>query len=151
MTTYETARRVMTTAHNIRRAAAEKFNCRISEIHWGECLRMAWASVKEEGNTMNNTIDIIRTFTHSWTKPGTTEERLYLDEDKTAKFIGLNVIRYKSGSIKHATLNGEEISNNKADKIFFSMGRAYYDVTSETWHHPFGNRAVEMILAKLEA
>ena len=98
-----------------------------------------------------NTIDTIRTFTHSWTKPGTTEERLYLDEDKAAAFIGLNVIRYKSGSIKNATLNGEEISNNKADKIFFSMGRAYYDVASETWHHPFGNRAVELILAKLAA
>lgn len=46
MRTYETARRVMITAHQVRRAAAEKFSCRISEIHWGECLRMAWASVK---------------------------------------------------------------------------------------------------------
>jgi len=31
----------MTRAHQIRRAAAEKFNCKVSEIHFGECLRLA--------------------------------------------------------------------------------------------------------------
>lgn len=31
----------MTKAHQIRKAAAEKFNCKVSEIHFGECLRMA--------------------------------------------------------------------------------------------------------------
>lgn len=32
---------VMTKAHQIRKAAAVKFNCPVSEIHFGECLRMA--------------------------------------------------------------------------------------------------------------
>ena len=31
----------MTKAHEIRKAAAEKWNCKVSEIHFGECLRMA--------------------------------------------------------------------------------------------------------------
>lgn len=31
----------MTKAHEIRRAAAAKFNCKVAEIHFGECLRMA--------------------------------------------------------------------------------------------------------------
>lgn len=31
----------MKKAHEIRRAAAAKFNCKVSEIHFGECLRMA--------------------------------------------------------------------------------------------------------------
>lgn len=31
----------MTKAHQIRKAAAVKFNCKASEIHFGECLRMA--------------------------------------------------------------------------------------------------------------
>lgn len=31
----------MTKAHEIRKAAAEKWNCNISEIHFGECLRLA--------------------------------------------------------------------------------------------------------------
>lgn len=32
---------VMTKAHQIRKTAAVKFNCKVSEIHFGECLRMA--------------------------------------------------------------------------------------------------------------
>ena len=152
MRTYETARRVMTTAHNIRRAAAEKFNCRISEIHWGECLRMAWASVKEEGNTMNNTIDIIRTFTNSWTHPRTGEERLYLNEDKAAKFIGLEVRRYKTGNIKFSEIDGEEISHSEAYRILGSMDRVFFDVTTGTWDHRHtSDRALKLILAKLSA
>ena len=31
----------MKKAHEIRRAAAAKFNCKVSEIHFGECLRLA--------------------------------------------------------------------------------------------------------------
>jgi hypothetical protein len=31
----------MTKAHEIRRQAAVKWNCKVSEIHFGECLRMA--------------------------------------------------------------------------------------------------------------
>jgi hypothetical protein len=31
----------MKKAHEIRRAAARKWNCKVSEIHFGECLRMA--------------------------------------------------------------------------------------------------------------
>lgn len=144
MINYEIARRVMTTAHNIRREAATKFSCPISEIHWGECLRMAWAEVRNP-----STLDIIRTFTDSWTKPGTSEERLYLDEGKAAQFIGLEVLRYKSGSIKHAKLEGEAISNSAAEKIFFSMAKAYFDVATGTWIHPFGNKAVNLITKKL--
>jgi len=33
--------KVMTKAHQIRKAAAAKFNCKVSEIHFGECLRLA--------------------------------------------------------------------------------------------------------------
>ena len=35
----------MTKAHEIRKAAAEKFNCKVSEIHFGECLRLAHKEV----------------------------------------------------------------------------------------------------------
>jgi len=34
----------MAKAHEIRRAAAVKWNCKVSEIHFGECLRMAHKS-----------------------------------------------------------------------------------------------------------
>ena len=46
VSTEKMASRAMKLAHHIRRESAERFGCRISEIHWGECLRMAWAEVK---------------------------------------------------------------------------------------------------------
>lgn len=150
MRSYETARRVMMIAHSIRRASAEKFSCRISEIHWGECLRMAWAEVKAE-DSKTIVVDTIRTFTNSWTKPGTTEERLYLNEKKSAAFIGLEVRRYKSGSIKYAELDGEEISHSEAYRIFRSMEKVYFDVTTGKWIHPYGDKALNLILEKLAA
>lgn len=48
--TNETARRVMILAHAFRRAAAARWNCQISEVAWGECLKMAWAEVKAEAS-----------------------------------------------------------------------------------------------------
>lgn len=37
---------VMTKAHQIRKAAVEKWNCAVSEINFAECLRMAHAKPK---------------------------------------------------------------------------------------------------------
>ena len=37
---------VMKTAWSIRKNAAEEFGCKVSEILWSECLKMAWAMVK---------------------------------------------------------------------------------------------------------
>ena len=44
--TEKMASRAMKAAHRIRREAAERFGCRLSEIRWSECLKMAWAEVK---------------------------------------------------------------------------------------------------------
>lgn len=38
--------RAMRRAHEIRRDAATRLNCTTSEIHWGECLRQAWAEIR---------------------------------------------------------------------------------------------------------
>lgn len=40
--TYDLAR-VMRRAWSIRRAAAAEFDCKVTAVHWGECLRAAWA------------------------------------------------------------------------------------------------------------
>lgn len=40
------ARRAMVSAHQIRREAAARFGCRISDICWSQCLVMAWAEVR---------------------------------------------------------------------------------------------------------
>lgn len=39
-------RHVMTLAHAFRREAAARYNCKASEIIFGECLKMAWNAVK---------------------------------------------------------------------------------------------------------
>ena len=96
-------------------------------------------------------IETIRSITKSWIKPRTTEERLYLDQEKAAAFIGLDIRRYKSGSIKSATLEGETISNRMADRIIHSMARAYFDVTTRQWYAAFGDLAISLIIEKIEA
>ena len=48
--TNETARRVMILAHAFRSEAAARYNCKASEIIFGECLKMAWAEVKTEAS-----------------------------------------------------------------------------------------------------
>lgn len=45
-TTNTIARRVMTVAHAFSREAAARYNCKASEIIFGECLKMAWNAVK---------------------------------------------------------------------------------------------------------
>lgn len=47
-TTNTITSRVMMLAHATRRAAAARWNCQISEVAWGECLKMAWAEIKAE-------------------------------------------------------------------------------------------------------
>ena len=54
--------------------------------------------------------------TKAWTHPnGST--RHYLDAADWQDAIGLEVGRYRSGSIKWATLDGEDISNAEARRI----------------------------------
>lgn len=47
----------MTKAHKIRKEAAAKFNCKVSEIHFGECLRLAHK--KEDIKTAAQTLEEI--------------------------------------------------------------------------------------------
>lgn len=70
-----------------------------------------------------------------WVSPDGSKERIYLnDTDTLASTIGLKYTTYKSGAIKSATLNGEKISNSKANDIFSNLQGAYYDVKTGTLH-----------------
>ena len=39
--------KAMRRAHEIRKEAAAKYNCKASEISMGECLKLAWKEIKE--------------------------------------------------------------------------------------------------------
>lgn len=66
----------------------------------------------------------------TWSKNGL--RRIYINGDYSVERIfGLRIERYKSGSIKHAFLNGEAISNNKAWKML--LHTPYYDCIAGKW------------------
>ena len=52
--------KAMRRAWEIRREAAAKFNCRVTEISMSECLKMAWAEIKKE-KTTSKKLDVIVT------------------------------------------------------------------------------------------
>jgi hypothetical protein len=56
--------------------------------------------------------------------------RVYFSTEKMIMILGLEIIRYNTGSISSAKLNGEYISNNKASQIIDSveLRKHYYDV-----------------------
>ncbi|GAB2859176.1 hypothetical protein GCM10022221_68430 [Actinocorallia aurea] len=55
-------------------------------------------------------------------------DRVYFD--RWAAFAGLEVSRYKSGSIASAVLDGEPISNGEASKIFMAVRKVYVDLVT---------------------
>ena len=61
---------------------------------------------------------------------GGENKRIYLN-DGIYELIGLEIKRYKSGSVSSAKLDGEDISNSKAKKIIAACHGAYYDCNTE--------------------
>lgn len=53
-------KQVMKKAWTIRREAAHKWNCHVSEIHFGACLSLAWKSMTT--NTLTKVQDAIASF-----------------------------------------------------------------------------------------
>lgn len=66
-----------------------------------------------------------------WTKGD--HDRLYLN-GLAREIIGLEVNRYKSGSISSATVGGETISNAAASRILSAIDSAYIDLKTGTLH-----------------
>ncbi len=58
-----------------------------------------------------------------------TMDRVYIND--LARWDGLEVATYNSGSVRSATLDGEAISNTAARKLgaMLALGRLWYDVT----------------------
>lgn len=63
-----------------------------------------------------------------WTKYG--KDRIYISGLDKASF-GLDIDYYKTGNVCCAKLNGEEISNSKANDILASLKSGYIDLTTD--------------------
>lgn len=84
-------RRVMMLAHAIRRAAAARFDCKASEIIFGECLRQAWAEIKAESNKpqiITNEKGFVVFQHRSWNYNGDKNTWARVDGDKLTVNIG---------------------------------------------------------------
>lgn len=71
--------------------------------------------------------DLIDMGAKRWTKGD--KDRLYLRGALDA-ILGIETTSYKSGSISSATMNGEKISNNEANKIYRALGDAYINLNT---------------------
>jgi len=67
----------MKRAHEIRKKAASKWNCAVSEIIFSICLEMAWAETKKGCDLMNEKIEKL---TKIWEKYG--KKRYYFSGSK---------------------------------------------------------------------
>lgn len=88
-------RRVMMLAHAIRRTAAARFDCKASEIIFGECLRQAWAEIKAESNKpqiITNEKGFVVFQHRSWNYAGDKNTWARVDDDKLTVNIGRGFI-----------------------------------------------------------
>lgn len=79
-----------------------------------------------------NTNELINLGAKEW-KSG-SKHRFYFNN--IASRYGLKVTRYNSGSVKSATLNGDDISNSFANELLRAMpDSVWYDVTDGKFHY----------------
>lgn len=131
--TNETARRVMILAHAFRHEAAARYNCKASEIIFGECLKMAWNAVK--------------------TRPEMVEQYINkLEEKKVEKKVASNEVNgHKVNEKGFVVFNSRNWNYNgdkntwarvDGDKLTVSIGRGYmsseYMEELEAFVAPFG-------------
>lgn len=69
-----------------------------------------------------------------WTKDG--YDRVYFNG--WARFIGLEIERYKTGNIYSASLNGEHISNSEARRLLGAITKVYWDAADGQIHVKWG-------------
>lgn len=66
-----------------------------------------------------------------WEKAG--KKRGYLSEKAICAALSLTIERYKTGNVKHATLDGEEISNSECGRILGRFENQFFDFISGSW------------------
>jgi hypothetical protein len=121
---------IMKNAWGIRKSAAAKYGCPVSEINFSDCLKQAWKQYKTGGNMTEEKLTAIGGV--KWEKY--EKKRIYFND--LEEWFGLECSRYNTGNISSATLDGEKISNSRAKEISSSLGWAklWYDLTSDEFN-----------------
>lgn len=99
------------------------------------------------------TEELAQQFGRTWVSNDGTKRRVYFPETLLARLIGLRISTYKTGNISGATLDGEKISNGRADKIrtLLRFGKAYFDCHTQTLVTENLGSYADDIVAGLEA
>ncbi len=77
-------------------------------------------------NERNYITSLINLGGSEWKNYG--KHRIYFDIDTQCELLGLRVQHDKTGKISSATLDGEEISNWRVNKIIGALDKFWYDV-----------------------
>ena len=69
----------------------------------------------------------------TWVSNDGTKRRIYFPETLLAELIGFTYSTYKTGNISGASLNGNKLSNGKAERLRTDLrfGKAYFDCNTE--------------------
>lgn len=131
--TNETARRVMILAHAFRREAAERYNCKASEIIFGECLKMAWNAMKTRPEMVEQYINKL--------EEKKVEKKAASNEVNVHKVNGKGFVVFES---RNWNYNGDKNTWARVDgdKLTVNIGRGYmsseYLEELEAFVAPFG-------------
>jgi hypothetical protein len=89
---------------------------------------------------------------HTWISRDGTKRRLYVPDQWLAESSGLRDDTYKTGNISSASLNGEKLSNGKAEKLrtLLRVGKAYFDCNDGRVHVENMDSYTETMRAGLE-
>lgn len=109
-------------------------------ITLAEALRRAWKSAK-----------LLLAGGKSWIK--NSYNRIYINNDALLSVVGYEWGYYKTGNLEWATINNDHISNSKFSKIFHSVNKFWYDVTTGKFdsqlNSSIGNDLVEEFINKI--
>ncbi len=84
---------VMKKAWEIRKEAASKWNCQVSEIHFGACLSLAWKSMTT--NTLTKVQDAIASFDFTAEQAPNGSINIYNKKGEWAAIVTNNTVESK--------------------------------------------------------
>lgn len=71
-------------------------------------------------------------------------KRLYIDRDAALACLGMEISRYRTGSVSWAAVDGTQISNSRASRILSGLEGIYYDIKRGRLMHRVESDDVDM-------
>lgn len=102
---------------------------------FGECLHEAWTVAK------------MTLIGNLWEKYG--KRRVYFDRDMVMDLCGVKVDYYKSGNVRHAELDGVQLSNTDGHRWLSSCDGIFYDLVTGKFGVKYGSSYTDSAIEKI--